>query len=231
MSSIDFVDSKNIIEIIDHHPRSNDIFENAIIEIEQIGAVCTIITEKFKNNNINISRNSALLLYYGIVSNTINFNSNVTTEKDVKMANWLKKQCSEINDSLISKIFTEKSKVDINDLRRAMEVEEKFVLGSNELIIGQLEITNAKLYLKKYKSKIDKILNDVKNDYGVSLIFLNIVDILNGYHIIYSPFVNTRKFLKNEYQIEFTGDIFFENKIVLRKEIKQYLKSIFESKY
>ncbi len=39
-----------------------------------------------------------------------------------------------------------------------MEVEEKFVLGDDELIIGQLELVNAKDFLKKNKNEIDKIL-------------------------------------------------------------------------
>lgn len=156
--SIDFIDSKQIIQIIDHHPRSNDIYENASIEIEQIGAVCTIIAEKFEKDKIKLSRESAILLYFGIISNTINLKSNVTTTRDIEIVNWLKKQCSEIDDSIVDKIFEEKSNFDIKDLRRMMEVEEKFVLGDDELIIGQLELVNAKDFKKKNKNEIDKIL-------------------------------------------------------------------------
>ncbi len=69
LSSVDYVNPKNIIEIIDHHPNSGDIkyCENAILKLYDIGAVCTIIAEMFKNNNIDISRESAILLYYGII--------------------------------------------------------------------------------------------------------------------------------------------------------------------
>ena len=223
-SSIDFVNPEQIIEIIDHHPRSTDVFENATIDIEQIGAVCTMITEKYKKDNISISRESAILLYYGIISNTVNLNSKVTTPRDIEMCNWLKEQCTEIDDNLIAKIFEEKSKFDIRDLRRMMEVEEKFVLGDEELIIGQLEIINAENFLKQYKSNIDSVINDVRNQYGVSLVFLNIIDILSGYHIIYSPYRDTISFLEEKYQSQFDDDRFVENRIVLRKEIKQYLR-------
>ena len=225
-SSIDFVNPEQVIEVIDHHPRSNDAFKNAVIDIEQIGAVCTMIAEKYKKENISISRDSAILLYYGIISNTVNLNSKVTTSRDIEMCKWLKEQCTEIDDDIIAKIFEKKSKFDINDLRRMMEVEEKFVLGNDELIIGQLEITDAKKFLRRYKSNIDGILNEVKNQYGISLIFLNIIDILNGYHIIYSPYSNTIDFLEKKYQFQFNGDYFIENRIVLRKEIKQYLRDV-----
>lgn len=227
-SSIDFVNIEQVIEVIDHHPKSSDVFRNAVVDIEQIGAVCTIIAERYKKDNISISRESAILLYYGIISNTVNLNSKVTTPRDIDMCEWLKKQCVEIDDNLISKIFEEKSKFDIQDLRRMMEVEEKFILGNDELIIGQLELTDAKKFLRKYKTNIDSILNEVKNQYGVSLIFLNIIDILMGYHIIYSPYSDTINYLEEKYQFQFNGDIFIENKIVLRKEIKQYLRNVLE---
>lgn len=224
-SSIDFVKPEQIIEVIDHHPRSNDTFENASIDIEQIGAVCTMIGEKFKTDNIGISRESAILLYYGIISNTVNLNSKVTTPRDKKMCIWLKEQCPDIDDSLISRIFEEKSKFDIKDLRRMMEVEEKFALGNDELIIGQLEITKAKEFLEQYKANINSVLDSVRDEYGIPLIFMNIIDILNGYHIIYSPYSDTIEFLRDKFKREIPEDNFVEDKIVLRKEIKQYLRS------
>lgn len=224
-SSIDFVKPEQVIEIIDHHPRSNDTFENASIDIEQIGAVCTMIGEKYRNAGIKISRESAILLYYGIISNTVNLNSKVTTPRDKEMCAWLKEQCPDIDDSLISRIFEEKSKFDIKDLRRMMEVEEKFALGNDELIIGQLEITKAKEFLEQYKANINSVLDAVRDEYGIPLIFMNIIDILNGYHIIYSPYSGTIEFLRDKFRREIPEDNFVEDKIVLRKEIKQYLRS------
>lgn len=167
LSAVDFVSSKQIIEVIDHHPLSGDIFENAVVDIQQIGAVCTIIAEKYKEKKIKISRESAILLYYGIISNTINFNAKETTQRDRKMAVWLKEQCNEIDDLLINYIFTEKSKIDIKDLRLAMEVDEKFKLGTDEIIIGQLEITNVKGFLEKYEDNIKEIMNQIKYEYGI----------------------------------------------------------------
>ena len=71
--AVDFVPRDRIVEIIDHHPSSFDIFPNASIQLEDIGAVCTLIAEKFQRKNFVPSRNTAILLYYGIASNTVNF--------------------------------------------------------------------------------------------------------------------------------------------------------------
>lgn len=228
LSSVDYVKPQNIIEFIDHHPDSGDIkyCENAVLRLYEVGAVCTIIAEMFKENNIDISRESAILLYYGIISNTVNLKSKVTTERDIDILEWLKGQCHEIDEKLVAKIFEEKSKFDVQDLRRFMEVEEKFVLNTDELIIGQLEITNALEFLDKYKDNIDEIINNVYEDYKVKYIFINIIDILNGYHLIYAFDKASILYLEEKFNVSFINGMYKEDKIVLRKEIKKYLKSL-----
>lgn len=228
LSSIDYVNPKKIVEFIDHHPDSGDIkyCKNAVLRLYEVGAVCTIIAEMFKDNNIDISRESAIFLYYGIISNTVNLKSKVTTERDINILKWLEKQCNEIDEKMISKIFEEKSKFDIQHLRRFMEVEEKFVLNDDEMIIGQLEITNALEFLNKYKDNIDKIIKDVYNDYKVKYVFINIIDILNGYHLIYASDENTVIYLEEKFSVSFVNGIYKEDSIMLRKEIKKFLKSL-----
>lgn len=228
LSAVNFVSPKQIIEVIDHHPESGDKFENAVMDIQQIGAVCTMIAERFKEKGMKISKDSAILLYYGIVSNTVNFNSKVTTKRDRDMAEWLKMQCKEIDDKLIECIFKEKSEFDIKDLRIAMEVEEKFKLGSDELIIGQLEITQAREFIEKYEDDIKGVIKQVEEDYGVSTVFINIIDILEGYHILYAPDKATKECLSKDYGFIFNGNVYEEKKIVLRKEIKRYLREKLE---
>lgn len=229
LSSIDYVKPQNIVEFIDHHPNSGDIqfCENAVLRLYEVGAVCTIIAEMFKENNIDISRESAILLYYGIISNTINLKSKVTTQEDINILEWLKQQCNEINEELIAKIFKEKSKFDIQHLRRFMEVEEKFVLNNDEMIIGQLEITNALEFFDKYKNNIDEIILDVYDDYKVKYVFINIIDILNGYHLIYASDKASILYLEKMFNVNFINGIYKEDSIVLRKEIKKYLKTLY----
>ncbi len=228
LSSIDFVNPKNIVEFLDHHPDSGDIkyCENANLRLYEVGAICTIIAEMFKKDHIDISRNSAILLYYGIISNTVNLKSKVTTERDINISEWLKQQCNEIDDALVAQIFEEKSKFDIKSLRRLMEVEEKFILNNDEMIIGQIEIANALEFLNKYKSNINKIILDVYDDYKVKYVFINIVDILNGYHLIYAADKDSVIYLENKFKVKFVNGVYKENLIVLRKEIKKYLKDL-----
>lgn len=225
LSSVDYVKPKNIVEIIDHHPDSKDIrfCENAVLKLYEVGAVCTIIAEMFKENNVNISRESAILLYYGIISNTVNFKSKVSTEKDINISKWLKQQCGEINEDIINHIFEEKTKFDIQDLRRVMEVEQKY---NSDFIIGQLEIINALEFLNKYKNNIDEIIKNVYDDYKVKFVFINMIDILNGYHLIYAFDEATILYLEEIFKIKFINGVYKKDEIVLRKEIYKYLQSL-----
>ena len=228
LSSVDYVKPQNIVEIIDHHPDSGDIkyCENAVLRLYEVGAVCTIIAEMYKENNINISRESAILLYYGIISNTVNLKSKVTTQRDINILEWLKSQCNEIDERIVAKIFEEKSKFDIKNLRRFMEVEEKFILNTDEMIIGQLEIINALEFLDRYKYTIDEIIKAVYDDYKVKYIFINIIDILNGYHLIYAFDESSIVYFEEKFNVNFINGVYKEDTIVLRKEIKKYLKSL-----
>lgn len=223
---IDEADSvlpEQVVEVIDHHPKSGDVFKNAVVDIEPIGAVCTMIAERYKENNIEISRESAILLYYGIIINTVNFNAKITNERDRRMAVWLKEQCNEISDKYIKTIFEEKSKFDFKDLRKVMEVEKKFILGNDVLIIGQLEITDARDFINNHSEKMKDIIDQVKNDYNISLVFVNVIDTLEGYHMLFAPDENMQNFLEKRLDIHFNNGIYEENKVVLRKEIKKQL--------
>ncbi len=139
------------------------------------------------------------------------------------MLEWLKEQCDEIDDNLIMRIFEEKSKIDINQLRRFLEIEERFVLSDYNMIIGQLEIVNALDFLSKYKNEIDNVIFDVYKHHNVQFVFINLVDILNGYHLIYACDDKTILFLEDRLNAKFVDGVYKEDVVMLRKEIKKFL--------
>lgn len=227
LSDVSYVRPEQIVEVIDHHPETNDEFPNATkVDVQEIGAVCTIIAEYFKDQNIDISRESAILLYYGIVSNTVNFYPDATKQRDLDIAAWLKEKCGEISDDYIKKIFEEKSKIDIENLRSAMEVEQTFSLDNDVMIIGQLEIAEAKEFLDANKIQIDKVLADAKEEHKVPIIFMNMVDILNGYHMIYTPYKESEEYLKEFGYTSFIDGVCTKPNMLLRKQVKKAMKDV-----
>ena len=124
------------------------------------------------------------MLYYGIISNSINLKANVTAQKDIEMTNWLKEQCDEISEEKIEEIFTLKSKIEDKDLRVEMEAEIALNYKNEKITIAQLEVANMEDFLKEKEDKIVKILSQIKQEKNLDYIVINCVDILNGFNII-----------------------------------------------
>lgn len=90
VSNPDFFDTivnqDNIIEIIDHHTGYEDYWKrrNVNSEIEFIGSICTIIFEKFIINGKEdlLDKSLCKLLIAGILDNTLNLKSDITTDRD-----------------------------------------------------------------------------------------------------------------------------------------------------
>lgn len=221
-----FVEINNVIEIIDHHVPSQDIpkFSSTKVQIEILGAVATLIAEKFYQNHIPISRNSAILLYYAIISNSINLHSRNTSQKDIEMIKWLSSQCSEIQEQYIKQIFEAKSLIDPNNLREEMEAEYIIEIGNKKLIIAQLEVVDAMDFLSTRKIDIQDILNSILEEKQLNYIFLNCIDILNGYSILYTPFSKTEDYIKNYFEGSFENGQLILNPFYMRKEIRKLLE-------
>ena len=219
---------ENIVEIIDHHNREDwiDNYNHIKVDIELIGAAATLVAERFKNNNVPISRESAILLYYGIISNTMNLKIKLTDEKDIDLSNWLKSQVSEITDEVTKEIFEEKSEIGDN-LREEMEVEFKDQFMSISWSMGQLEVANVDKFLNKYEDNIREILETVSKENKVDYISVNCMDIINGYSVIVAYNESTAQLISDATGIKFNNLKAKVNELVSRKEIVKIIRNIY----
>ena len=226
LEEVPFLKPEQIVEIIDHHSKnkSSDVCKNAKIHIERLGAVATLIAEKFKENNIPLSRESAILLYYGIISNSINLKASITNEKDINMANWLEEQCGEITKEKIEEIFTLKSKIEDSELRKEMEAEVVIHYEEKKIIVAQLEIANMEEFLSQKESLVIDILKQVKKEKNVDYIFINCIDILNGFNIILTIADGTKEFLEKKLGYSFENNRCKFNKVLQRKDITKAIR-------
>ena len=221
-----FLKPEQIVEIIDHHSKnkSSDECKNAKIHIERLGAVATLIAEKFKENNIPLSRESAILLYYGIISNSINLKASITNEKDISMTNWLEEQCEDITKEKIAEIFTLKSKVEDSELRKEMEAEVVIHYEEKKLIVAQLEIANMEEFLRQKEDKVVEVLKKVKQEKELDYIFINCIDILNGFNIIVTIDDDTKEFLEKKLGYSFENSRCKFDKVLQRKDITKAIR-------
>ncbi|MFH1823033.1 MAG: DHH family phosphoesterase, partial [Patescibacteria group bacterium] len=168
---------EQVIEIIDHRKTNKAVkFVNAKIQIEMVGACATLIAEKFRKNNLPISKEAAILLYPAIASNTINFQSKLTTDRDKNISEWLTKQTA-FPENFIREIFTAKSNI-TKPLKEILLEDFKTSKFNNTAVgIAQLEIINANQYIKNNLPEIIKILAEIKEQKSLNYIFLNGIDL------------------------------------------------------
>lgn len=88
--SVRAIEKAQVLEVIDHH-RINDFSSQYPVQFrnEIVGSTCTIVATIFRENQIPIPVDLAGLMLGAILSDTLNFHSPTTTEKDRTTANIL----------------------------------------------------------------------------------------------------------------------------------------------
>lgn len=88
--SVRAIEKAQVLEVIDHH-RISDFSSQYPVQFrnEIVGSTCTIVATIFRENQIPIPVNLAGLMLGAILSDTLNFHSPTTTEKDRSTANIL----------------------------------------------------------------------------------------------------------------------------------------------
>ena len=169
--------TKQVIEIIDHRKIYNiKAFPNAISQIELVGATATLVAERFKKENIEPSKESALFLYGAIISNTENF-TGISTDRDREMAEWLK-QIANVPDDLAQQMFIAKSDLSGNRLREMLFGDLKtIVIKGKTFAIGQIEIIGVDELLEKRREEIMDIMKEIQKTENADYTFVNFKDL------------------------------------------------------
>ena len=215
------IKKEKIIEIIDHHVRCNwiDEFPDIKCQIEFIGAAATLVAERYKLSGEIPSREAAILMYYGIISNTMNLKIKMTNRRDIEMAEWLKSFAPEINDDVTRKIFIKKSEIGDN-LEEEMEIGFKNRFVTIKWSIGQLEVANAEEFIQKYYNDIMGIMDKVSKSNDIDYISTNIMDVLNGYNILIAGNEKTKNLIEDNFEdLKFENMMAKSDRFYSRKEI------------
>ena len=159
--SVDDIDDGTVVEIVDHHRFGGFYSDNPInVTTMPVGATATIIANKFRGSNIEMSRNLAGLLLGAIVSDTMNFRSPTTTSVDIETAKKLE-EYSGIKAEDISKGLIEHSESLLN--KRYIEIVyndfKEFNIEGNKVGLTQA-VCKSKEEYDALKSPLGKYLED-----------------------------------------------------------------------
>lgn len=220
------VQEDNIIELIDHHIGFEEYWKEKLGEkanIEFIGAVATIITEKYEKFNLlgKMSKDIAYLLMSAILDNTLNFKAKVTTQRD-KIAY---KKLESITGNTINyseNYFLEYQYSIENNLISTLENDTKLEKVNETIpyVFGQLMVWD--------KNKImdnQKVLYDTIKKFGNEWV-LNLICLKEGKSYILSDNEEVKKKMENLMKSEFQSNLMTLPEVWLRKEI---IKKSFEN--
>ena len=214
------VEEDKIIEIIDHHCGYEEYWKEKLGEkaiIEQVGAMATIVVEKFEKENLleKMPVDIAKLLMAAILDNTLNLKSNVTTKRDIDSYNKLQQIVQDEN--FAKDYFMECQQVIEKDLSEAIRNDIKIedIDYSLPRVVGQLVLWD-KTLLWKNKEIIKKVLNE-KGDKWV----MNVICLKEGKNYIMASNKEVMQNLEELLEAKANDEIIELNRLMLRKELRK----------
>lgn len=217
---------QHVTEVIDHRQLHNAAaFRNAKIDIQLVGAAATLIAERMQRARHTPSRQAAGLLHAAIVSNTLNFQGNVTTQRDKDAAAWLQ-QYSKLTKKFLRDMFLAKSDLKGRKLRATMEGDAAvFVHNGKTIAYAQLEVIGAEGLVRSRLGEIESILGRMKEKEGAVYTFLSIIDLEKAQNIFVT--IDSKILLETVLGLRFKGAVARRKGLLMRKEVRPMLKEYF----
>jgi len=220
-----------VIEIIDHRKNNDaETFKNAKVQIELVGAAATLVAERFVSAGVTPTRDSALFLYAGIISNTLNFHSTGHTDRDIKMAEWLRGIANPPTD-FIHRMFSAKSDLTGPILANEMDTEMgHYDFAGTRLGFTQLEIINGDKLVADRLDEIKQELIKLKASYKTDLMFLSVNDLEGDCNYFITPDEALEPVLEKLLDINFKNGLAKRPGHIMRKQIVPLLREYYEQK-
>jgi manganese-dependent inorganic pyrophosphatase len=174
------VEQAEILEILDHHHIGS--IETRIpvtATFDPVGSTATLVVERFRQNGMEPSHSTAVMLLGAILSDTIILNSPTTTERDHAVVDYLERVLAESARELGREMFestTDVSEVGTDDIitRDAKEYE---VQGGQTICIAQVEVIGNGL-LERKEELLDA-LRRARETRGFHVYALMVTDVLS----------------------------------------------------
>ncbi len=226
-------ESHKVVEVIDHRRFSAPKADFPRVEkvlIHQVGACSTLITEKIlRSAPSSLSRDVAMLLYAGILSNTLDFNAYVTTDRDREAAQALieKFDMGRESAAIAEEMFRFRTDLDSRQLQFALKNDFQSLIESPEGLVGvaQIEVLDAMELLKSHGESILHALRDLKQRDELDFIFLTMPSISQGVNYLLAVDPWTVDFLRRYLagflapSYEVFDQCLVTQRLLLRKEI------------
>ncbi len=217
----DFVDSKHIDEIIDHHPGLEKFWQEQIGDhaiIEHVGAACTQIYEKWEKAGLvaEISETSARLLMCGILDNTLNFGADITTDRDHAAYAALKAHAN-LPEDWPAQYFRDCQQAILHDLAGSLQNDTKtphLRTYPYPTAVGQLAFWDGRDVANQSRGIFKQVISAKEPHW-----FMNVISISEKKSYFVTDIPEMQDWLSNTLGVTFIDDIAEAERMWLRKEI------------
>jgi manganese-dependent inorganic pyrophosphatase len=177
--SVPGVEEAEIVEILDHHHiGSIETHIPVRATFDPVGSTATLVIERFRQNGMEPSRATAIMLLGAILSDTIILNSPTTTERDHAVIEYLERVLALDAEEFGREMFEETadtSQIPADKLVGG-DVKEYPVSGGHTVAIAQVETVGPRLLDRR--DELLSALRDAKEHKNHALYALMVTDIL-----------------------------------------------------
>jgi len=179
--SVDNIKDVTIAEVIDHHRIANFETNNPLyFRAEPVGCTSTILYKIFKENDVKISKENAILMVSAIISDTLLFKSPTCTAQDKEAAEALADIAKLDLDEYGLNMLKAGTDLDDKTVEELLGMDAKeFTMNGSKVEIAQINVVDTEAVFAKqaeYEAAIEKII-EAK---GLDLYLLVVTDILES---------------------------------------------------
>lgn len=206
------LDPLRVVEVIDHrlHHRAAELFPNATLCIEPVGAAATLVAERYQARGVLPSPTAAKLLQAAIMSNTQALRGTITTERD-RAAYHALAALAPLDATFIEGQFNARRQSVLLDPAAAIELERKdFDHPDGPYILSQLEFPDARHHVEACLPLVEQL--------GPRAM-LNLVDVAETVSLLLVPDATFRAWVSRRTGLSFDGPVARSPGILLRKQI------------
>ena len=177
--AVDGYETAEILEIIDHHRIGNlETMGPVYFRNQPVGCTCTIVTQMYRENGVEIEPHIAGLLCSAIISDTLMYRSPTCTPVDKATAEELAKIAGIEVEEYAKKMFKAASNLKDKTPKEIFHQDfKKFVGGDMTFGVGQITAMTDE-ELEEIKEILLPYMRESLSAYGVKMLFFMLTNIL-----------------------------------------------------
>lgn len=216
--SVSGIENAKILKVVDHHSMDFKVGYQLFYHAEAVGCTATVLYKMYKNNNIRIDKNIAVLMISAIISDTLLFKSPTCTKEDIKAVEELNKIVNiNVEEYGLSML---KAGTDLSDLSTdelvCLDAKEFNLKDSIKTVVAQVNTASIPDMLKR-KEEIELSIKKVIEEKNLDLFFFAITDIINSNSQVIA-LGNKANIVEKAYNVNLENNTAFLPGVVSRKK-------------